>query len=98
MHVVQAVVAVAERTVFHPVRNYLADLQWDGKPRLDRLLADYFGAGLVTLGELIRCDFTPYPNVVRWLHNMKKLKSWPQANEAFYGLASHLKDQPFVAL
>ena len=61
-------------------------------------IADYFGAALVTLGELIRCDMKPYPNVVRWLDNMKKLKTWPQVNEAFYGLAGHLKDQPFVAL
>ena len=39
-------------------------------------IADYFGAGLVTLGELIGCDFSPYPNVQRWLDNMKKLPSW----------------------
>jgi glutathione S-transferase len=61
-------------------------------------IADYFGAGLVTLGELIRCDLTPYPNVQRWLGNMKKLKTWDQVNEAFYGLAGHLKEQQFVAV
>jgi glutathione S-transferase len=61
-------------------------------------IADYFGAGLVTLGELIRCDMTPYPNVTRWLDNMKKLKTWPQVNEVFDGFKQHLKDQPFVAL
>jgi glutathione S-transferase len=61
-------------------------------------IADYFGAGLVTLGELIRCDLSAYPNVTRWLDNMKTLKSWPQVNEAFYGLAGHLKEQKFVAL
>lgn len=61
-------------------------------------IADYFGSGLVTLGELIRCDLTPYPNVVRWLGNMKKLKSWNEVNEAFYGLAGHLKEQRFVAV
>jgi glutathione S-transferase len=61
-------------------------------------IADYFGAGLVTLGELIRCDMTPYPNVTRWLNNMKKLKSWPQVNEVFEGFKQHIKDQPFIAL
>ena len=25
-------------------------------------IADYFGAGIVTLGELIGCDFSPYPD------------------------------------
>jgi glutathione S-transferase len=61
-------------------------------------IADYFGAGLVTLGELIRCDYSKYPNVVRWLDNMKKLPSWNSVNEAFYGLRDALKDQPFKAI
>jgi glutathione S-transferase len=62
----------------------------------DRItIADYFGAGLVTLGEIIRCDFSKYPNVERWLGNMKRLKSWPQVNEVFYGFAESVKDRPF---
>src|SRR5262249_1402890 len=28
----------------HPVRDYLDELVWDGKPRIDRLFIDYFGA------------------------------------------------------
>ena len=27
----------------HPVRQYLRELAWDGQPRIDRLLPDYFG-------------------------------------------------------
>jgi glutathione S-transferase len=61
-------------------------------------IADYFGAGLVTLGELIRCDFSKYPNVQRWLNNMKKLPNWNRVNEAFYGLRDALKDKPFKAI
>ena len=61
-------------------------------------IADYFGAGLVTLGELIRCDFSKYPNVQRWLNNMKKLPNWDKINEAFYGLRDALKDKPFKAI
>jgi glutathione S-transferase len=61
-------------------------------------IADYFGAGLVTLGELIRCDFSKYPNVQRWLDNMKKLPNWNRVNEAFYGLRDALKDKPFKAI
>ena len=61
-------------------------------------IADYFGAGLVTLGEVVRCNFSAYPNVERWLNNMKKLKSWPKVNEVFYGLVNSVKDQPFVAV
>jgi glutathione S-transferase len=61
-------------------------------------IADYFGSCLVTLGEVIRCDFKAYPNVDRWISNMKKLKSWSTVNEALYGFASAVKDQTFVAL
>ncbi|HEY4185024.1 MAG TPA: glutathione S-transferase family protein [Polyangia bacterium] len=61
-------------------------------------IADYFGSCLVTLGEIIRCDFSVYPNIERWLSNMKKLKTWPKVNEALYGFASAVKDMPFVAI
>jgi putative DNA primase/helicase len=43
-HVDAAVAAVAERTVIHPVRNYLRSLTWDGTCRLDTVLSAYFGA------------------------------------------------------
>ncbi len=61
-------------------------------------IADYFGAALVTLGEVIRCDFSAYPNVERWLNNVKKLPSWPKVNEVFYGLVESVKAQPFQAI
>ncbi|HET7298035.1 MAG TPA: glutathione S-transferase family protein [Burkholderiales bacterium] len=61
-------------------------------------IADYLGIGFVTLGEIIRCDFSKYPNVQRWIANMKKLKSWPAVNEVFYGFAASVKDKEFVAL
>ena len=61
-------------------------------------IADYFGSCLTTLGEVIRCDFSAYSNVERWLNNMRKLNSWKPINEALYGFASAVKDQPFKAL
>jgi glutathione S-transferase len=61
-------------------------------------IADYFGSALVSLGEVIRCNFNKYPNVKRWLDNVKKLKSWPQVNEAFYGFAASVKEKPFIAI
>lgn len=40
-----AVVAVAAERAYHPVRDYLEGLPgWDGVPRVDTLLIDYFGA------------------------------------------------------
>jgi glutathione S-transferase len=61
-------------------------------------IADYFAAGIVTLGEIIRADLSAYPNVQRWLAAMKKLPSWTKVNETFYGLAGAVKDQKFVTL
>jgi glutathione S-transferase len=60
-------------------------------------IADYFGASLLTLGEIIRLDFSAYPNIQRWLANMKRLPSWPKVNEALYGYAEAVKDQEFDA-
>ena len=61
-------------------------------------IADYFGAGIVSLGEIIGVDFAPYPNVKRWLDTMTKLPHWGAVNEAFYGLRDAVKGQPFVTL
>jgi glutathione S-transferase len=47
-------------------------------------IADYLGAVMALGGEVIRCRFAAYPNISRWLGNMKALKSWTKVNEAFY--------------
>ena len=41
----ETVSMVATRHAFHPVREYLEGLEWDGKERISRVLIDYFGAG-----------------------------------------------------
>jgi hypothetical protein len=38
------VIDLARRNSFHPVRDYLAGLVWDGVPRIDRWLTTYGGA------------------------------------------------------
>ena len=50
----------------------------------DITLADYLGAMMVLGGEVIDCKFGAYPNISRWLGNMKALKNWTKVNEAFY--------------
>lgn len=42
--IVRCVAAVAERAAYHPVREYLDGLTWDGVPRLARWMATYLGA------------------------------------------------------
>jgi len=61
-------------------------------------IADYFGASFVALGELIRGDYADYPNVERWLGNMKRLKNWKKVNETIDGFAASLKDAPLLPL
>jgi glutathione S-transferase len=63
----------------------------------DITLADYLGSMMVVGGEAIRCQFEAYPNICRWLGNMKKLKSWSKVNEAFYQyVVEPNKDKEFV--
>jgi glutathione S-transferase len=61
-------------------------------------LADYMGAEMIALGGLIRCSYSAYPNIERWLRNMRALKSWPKVHEAIDGFTASLKDKSFVAI
>ncbi len=42
--ILDAVAACASDQAYHPVRDYLETLEWDGTPRLDSLFIDYLGA------------------------------------------------------
>lgn len=59
-------------------------------------IADYFGAGIVSIGEIIGCDFVAYPNIRRWLDNMKRLPSWSRVNEMFNGYVTMNKGREFA--
>ncbi|MGA7983923.1 MAG: glutathione S-transferase family protein [Burkholderiales bacterium] len=61
-------------------------------------IADYFGAGLATIGDLVGIDLSAYPNVQRWLGNMKKLRTWDKVNEVFNGFVAGNKGKQFVRL
>ena len=56
------------------------------------------GAEMIYLGGLVRCSYAAYPNVERWLGNMKALKSWAKVHETIDGVAASLKDKSFVAV
>jgi glutathione S-transferase len=62
-------------------------------------LADFMGACYVTLGDVIRLDYSAYPNLSRWLANIKALPYWEKTNEAFYHhFVAPFKDAPFEKL
>ncbi len=79
------------------------DQHWLGpdKPYLcgdEITIADYFGVCLLTLGEVLRFDFSPFPNISRWLGNMKKLDNWDNINEALYGFRGAVEGQEFITV
>jgi glutathione S-transferase len=81
----------------------ILDSHWlgGGKPYVcgnEITIADYLGACFVTIGEVLRCDYSHLPNVTRWINNMKKLSSWAKVNEAHYGFAGMVKDKQFKAI
>ena len=60
-------------------------------------LADYYGASFVATSNIIGSDLGSYPNIKRWLGNMKKLKSWAKTYEVVDGFAGSLKG-PFESV
>lgn len=62
-------------------------------------LADFMGACYVNLGDVIRLDYSPYPNIQRWLEEMQSLPYWRSVHEAFYAhFVGAFKDQTFEGL
>ena len=49
----------------------------------------------MTAGEIIGCTFEGFPNIQRWVANLKKLQTWAKVNEVMYGFAGLLKDKKF---
>jgi glutathione S-transferase len=65
----------------------------------EQTLADFMGACYVTLGDVIRLDYSAYPNVTRWLATMKALSYWEKTNQAFYThFVAGYKDASFEGL
>jgi glutathione S-transferase len=61
-------------------------------------IADYFGAAILEVGKVIRYDFSAYPNITRWLDNMRKLKHWQGVHQVIYGFADSVREQRFEAI
>ena len=39
-------------------------------------IADYLASGIFSLGEVIGCTFSAYPNVASWYERIKALPNW----------------------
>ena len=61
-------------------------------------IADVFGAQLVSTGELVGAKLDAYPNVQRWMAEMKALPEWKQTNEIHDGFAASMADRKFITI
>jgi len=82
--------AILDQDLIGPERQYLCGGEVT--------LADYAGAEMVLLGELVHCKYEKYSNVRRWLGNMKRREHWGDVHEVFAGFAASLKDKHFVSI
>jgi glutathione S-transferase len=56
-------------------------------------IADFFGSGIVSAGELVGFDLRPWPSVSRWMQTMKALPTWDEVHAGFYGWRSAVAAQ-----
>lgn len=56
-------------------------------------LADYLGVSYVLLGELAAFDFSPYPNIERWIATMRARPAFEATFAGFHGLVSAIRSQ-----
>jgi len=61
-------------------------------------IADYFGAEFVSVGDIIRCDLSKYPNISRWIATMKALPNLASVHEIADGFAASLSEQESAAI
>lgn len=59
-------------------------------------LADYFGSGILSLGETIGCTLETYPNVRKWYDRMQSRPNWQATNGAVYQWAAAIKGPAYV--
>ena len=61
-------------------------------------LVDYQVAEIISLGDLIRCEYSNFPNVLRWMNSMCSLPYWRTVNAVAEDFAASLKEQSFIAI
>lgn len=64
----------------------------------DMTAADYALAGILSLGEIVRADYSEWPNVAAYYANLKARPAWNKVNEVLMGFAGAMKDKPFINL
>lgn len=68
---------------------YLKDQRWLAGDELT--IADFFGASIVSVGELIGFDLSGYRNVARWYGAITQHPSWLRINRPFEGVVAAMR-------
>jgi len=61
-------------------------------------IADLFGASILSLGELVGCNFERHANVDRWYRRIVALPSWTEINRSFEQFAATTRTRACVPL
>lgn len=61
-------------------------------------IADYFGLGILSAGQLIHCDLGDYLNIESWMKKMRALPSYDKTYAAFNMLSDAFKGKHFVRI
>lgn len=64
----------------------------------DATIADHFGTGLLSVGEVIGCTFAAYPNVRRWYDAMRARPGWQEANAGLSAWADMARGPAYVTV
>ncbi|MDH3738797.1 MAG: glutathione S-transferase family protein [Alphaproteobacteria bacterium] len=73
----------------------------DGGPWLcgeTMTIADYFASGVISLGEVVGCKLSAYPNVRAWYDRMQSLPNWQAANGGVYQWAEMAQGPDYVSI
>ncbi len=81
---------ILDQDLIGPARSYVCGEQIS--------IADYLGAGMITLGEMIHLDYAAYPNVRRWLATLKAGPNWQTVHGTFNAMVDSMKPMRFEAL
>jgi glutathione S-transferase len=61
-------------------------------------IADYFGAQVISAGDLIGVSLSKYPNIERWMKTMRALPKWKKTNEVIDGFVASLEGKQFTTI
>lgn len=62
----------------------------------DITIADYFGYGILSVGEVVGCTLEAYPNIRKWYDRMQSRPNWQATNGALSQWAGAMKGHSFV--